>query len=194
MHKIACYMFRHSVGGDFVHLLCTYCSAYKIEFKSWILWEFRCRMWSSKYATFAFSVILKVWRSFAVTLCYVTTCSVWHVVIAMYCYDHRHLFCVAQLLARWRCWKRLLASSCLSVRPHRTTRLPLDGFSRNLIFEYFSKSFEKIQVSLKSNKNGGYFTWAQFTFLIIFAQFFLEFKMYQSKVVVKIKKDTFLVQ
>ena len=27
------------------------------------------------------------------------------------------------------CEKRLLASSCLSVRPHGTTRFPLDGFS-----------------------------------------------------------------
>ena len=27
------------------------------------------------------------------------------------------------------CEERLLASSCLSVRPHGTTRLPLDGFS-----------------------------------------------------------------
>jgi len=27
------------------------------------------------------------------------------------------------------CEKRLLAASCLSVRPHGTTRLPLDGFS-----------------------------------------------------------------
>ena len=41
-------------------------------------------------------------------------------------------------------WKRLLASSCLStvcpyVLPHGTTRFPLDEFSRNLIFEYFSK-------------------------------------------------------
>jgi len=39
--------------------------------------------------------------------------------------------------------KRLLASSCLfvcpSVRPHGSARLPLDGFSWNLIFEYFSK-------------------------------------------------------
>ena len=37
------------------------------------------------------------------------------------------------------CEKRLLASSCLSVFPHETTRLPLDGFSWNLVFEYFSK-------------------------------------------------------
>ena len=42
------------------------------------------------------------------------------------------------------CEKQLLASSCLksvctSVSPNGTTRLPLDGFSWNLIFEYFSK-------------------------------------------------------
>jgi len=41
-------------------------------------------------------------------------------------------------------WKRLLASSCLStvcpyVLPHGTILLPLDEFSWNLIFEYFSK-------------------------------------------------------
>ena len=39
--------------------------------------------------------------------------------------------------------KAILASSCLSVLssvcPHGTTRLPLDGFSQNLIFIYFSK-------------------------------------------------------
>jgi hypothetical protein len=60
------------------------------------------------------------------------------------------------------CEKQLLASSCLSVclsvRLHGTTCLPLDGFSRNLIFEYFRKSAEKIQVSLTSDKNNGYFT------------------------------------
>jgi hypothetical protein len=27
----------------------------------------------------------------------------------------------------------------LSVRPYGTSRLPLDGFSRNLVFNYFSK-------------------------------------------------------
>jgi len=44
------------------------------------------------------------------------------------------------------CEKRLLASSCLSVRPHGTTRLPLDGFSLNFILMIFRKSVEKIQV------------------------------------------------
>jgi len=37
------------------------------------------------------------------------------------------------------CEKRRLASSCLSVRPHGKTWLPLDGFSWNLIFQCFSK-------------------------------------------------------
>jgi hypothetical protein len=42
-----------------------------------------------------------------------------------------------------------------SVSPHRT-RLPLDGFSWHLIFEYSSKN---CRVSLKSDTNNGYFTW-----------------------------------
>jgi hypothetical protein len=47
--------------------------------------------------------------------------------------------CVYFLVGSKNCEERLLASSCcLSVRPHGTTRLPLDGFSLNLIFEYFS--------------------------------------------------------
>jgi hypothetical protein len=57
--------------------------------------------------------------------------------------------------------KRLLASSLLSVRPsvcpHGTTRLHLDGVSWNLSVSL--KSVEKNQVSLKSGKNNGHFTW-----------------------------------
>ena len=43
-------------------------------------------------------------------------------------------------------------SFVMSARP-RVTRLPQEGFSQNLIFEYLSKSFEEIQVSLKSDEN-----------------------------------------
>ena len=52
-------------------------------------------------------------------------------------------------------------SVCLSIWPHETTRLPLDGFLWDLIFEYFffPKSVEKLQVSLNSEKNNGCFTW-----------------------------------
>ena len=35
------------------------------------------------------------------------------------------------------CEKRTLASSYLSVGPQGTTRLPMDGFSRNLISDFF---------------------------------------------------------
>jgi len=41
---------------------------------------------------------------------------------------------------------------CPSVRPHGTTRLPLEGFSWNFIFDYFRKYVEKIQVSLKRTR------------------------------------------
>jgi hypothetical protein len=55
-----------------------------------------------------------------------------------------------QLTTFWvlsqNCVQGLLALPCLSVRSHGTTRLPLDGFSLNLIFEYFRKSIEEIQV------------------------------------------------
>jgi hypothetical protein len=50
-----------------------------------------------------------------------------------------------------------LGHVCPSVLPHGTTRLPLDVFSLNSVFEYCSKICREIQVSLKSGKNNGYF-------------------------------------
>ena len=58
--------------------------------------------------------------------------------------------------------KQLLASLCLSIRPlvrMEQIWLPLDRFSRNLIFEYFSKTWQKTQVTLKSGKSNWHFTW-----------------------------------
>jgi hypothetical protein len=61
------------------------------------------------------------------------------------------------------CEKWLLALSCPSVRPRRTTRIPLEGFWWNYIFEvFFRKSAKLVQVLLKSDKNNGYFTWRRF--------------------------------
>ena len=52
----------------------------------------------------------------------------------------------------------------------------------------FRKSVAKIQVSLKSDKNKGYFTWRPtYIFLSYLAHFFLEWEMFQTKVVEKIK-------
>jgi hypothetical protein len=48
----------------------------------------------------------------------------------------------------------------MAVCPHGKTGFPLDRFSWNFIFEYFSKICQgKIQVWLQSDKNNGYFTW-----------------------------------
>ena len=81
--------------------------------------------------------------------------------------------------------KRLLVLSCLSVRPHGATRLPMPGFSWHLISEYFLratrkqqeeekkkiivflKSVEKIEVSLKSGNNNGTVHADRYTLLII---------------------------
>jgi hypothetical protein len=58
--------------------------------------------------------------------------------------------------------KRLLASSCPSVRQHGTTRLPRERLDKIWYLSFFRKSVEKIQVSSKSLKNNGYFTWRRF--------------------------------
>jgi hypothetical protein len=85
--------------------------------------------------------------------------------------------------------KRISASSCMSVRAHRTTRLPLDGFSWNFIFEYFflRKSVGKIQVSLTSDKNDGHFTWRWIYSFTISRWFLTELQMFQTKIVQKMK-------
>jgi len=54
--------------------------------------------------------------------------------------------------------KRLLASSCLSVRMEQLGAHWTD-FHEIWYLSIFRKSVEKIQVSLKSDKNNGYFTW-----------------------------------
>ena len=50
--------------------------------------------------------------------------------------------------------------ACPSARPQGTTRLQLDGFSWNFIFEHFFENLsKKSRVSSKSDKNNGYFIW-----------------------------------
>jgi len=75
----------------------------------------------------------------------------------------------------------------LSIRSRGTNPLSMDGFAMNLIFEYFRKSVEKIQVALKSDKNNGYSAIRpKRMFDHIYPQLFLEFKIFQTKVVVTI--------
>ena len=63
--------------------------------------------------------------------------------------------------------KLLLASSCLSVRPHGTTRLPLDRFLWNLVFEYlFENLLRKLKCQSYLIRITGHLRKDQYTFLI----------------------------
>jgi hypothetical protein len=62
----------------------------------------------------------------------------------------------------WKPKKRILDSSRLSVLPSARVEqlgLQLKNFHEILHMSIFRKSMEKIQISLKYDKNDGYFTW-----------------------------------
>jgi len=60
-------------------------------------------------------------------------------------------------------------------------------FHEILYLSIFRKSFEKFQVSLKSDKNNSTLHEDQYTFLSYLAQLFLERKMFRTKVVEKLE-------
>ena len=83
---------------------------------------------------------------------------------------------------------RLVMSVRLSVCPHVTTRLSLDEFSCNLILQNFSNIFrKKIYVSLKLDKNVGYFTRRPTYTLITSRSILLRMRHIWDKVVEKNK-------
>ena len=78
---------------------------------------------------------------------------------------------------------------CLSTcSPVRMEQL---GPTRRIFVKFdlsiFRKSVESIQVSLKSDKNNGYYMKTSVHFLLYIAQFFLEWEILQTKVAKKIK-------
>jgi hypothetical protein len=80
--------------------------------------------------------------------------------------------------------KWLLASLCLSVRSHGTPRLPFDGFSWGLIIERFSKICWANSSSIKIWKDQlVLYIYTNTHLWSYFAQFFLEWEMFQTKVV-----------
>ena len=69
------------------------------------------------------------------------------------------LRCVPDALTKLRkATAGFVTSVCPSVHMRKKTRLPVSGFLRNSILDFFLKPVEKIEVSLKSDKNNGYFT------------------------------------
>jgi len=92
------------------------------------------------------------------------------------------------------CKRRLLASWCMcaclsvsvSVGPHRTTRLPMDGFSWNLIFEYLSKICRGNPRFIKIWQRQRILHTSTYVHLWYYlAEFFLEWAISQKEVVEK---------
>ena len=55
--------------------------------------------------------------------------------------------------------EKATVSFAMPLRPHGTTRLPLDRFAWNLVFEDFSKTCRQNSTFINSEKNKLYFTW-----------------------------------
>jgi len=86
--------------------------------------------------------------------------------------------------------RKATISFVMSVRPHGTTRLPLDGFTWNLIFDYFFKNCRENSSFIYIGQEWRHFTCRPIYIFYHLAQFFLERKIFQTKVVEKIKTIT----
>ena len=97
--------------------------------------------------------------------------------------SHKLLFNFLGAIARFR----KTISFVMSVCPHATTRLALDGLWLNLIFDLFSKFCRENSSCIKSDKNNGYFTWNFSRLWQYLAKFFLDWEKFQRKFLEKIK-------
>jgi len=92
------------------------------------------------------------------------------------------VFCNSDFLGAFAKLRKASISFIMSVRPHGSTRLPLDGFSRNFIFEvFFRNSVKKIQVLLESDKYNGCLHEDQYTFSTIYGLILLITKNISDK-------------
>ena len=83
--------------------------------------------------------------------------------------------------------RKVCLSIRLSFRMENTSAPTGHIFVEFNIWVFFQKSVDKVQVSLRSNKNSGYFTWISIHIFLYLAQFFLECKMFQRNFLVKFK-------
>jgi hypothetical protein len=104
-----------------------------------------------EFFSWLLSVVLRAWRNNRITSNRITTASL-HIL-------PNSLFGAFAKLRK--ATMSFVMSVCLSVRPPTwNNSAPTGRIFRNFMFEYFLKSIWKIQVSLKSDKNSGHFTWS----------------------------------
>jgi hypothetical protein len=78
------------------------------------------------------------------------------------------------------------------VLPHGTTRIPLDGFSFNFIFGYFSKHFREHSSLIKIEQEWQILDIKTTIYLLLYlAQFLLQWDVFHTKLVYKIKTHFF---
>ena len=85
-------------------------------------------------------------------------------------------------------------SVCLPACLRGTTRLQLDGSSWNLLLEYFQKSVEEIQVSLKSDRNNWVLYMRKYTFTIVSCRILLKDQKYPRQKPLRKPTHTFYIQ
>jgi len=100
---------------------------------------------------------------------------------------HNHqTSCVSSFLGAFAELRKATVSFVMSMRPHGANRLPLDGFSWNLTFEYFSKICRENSSFVKIWQEWGVlYMKTSIRLLSDVTQFFFEWKMFRTKFVVK---------
>jgi hypothetical protein len=170
-------------GAIFLFMNVKYCILHKcqLEVSVWELWSKEleenlavksCEVWRNK-VTVSFPLhTITWWAAVGHTVSAVDVSDVAHwLASGHFCSYHKKLpsggglwICLHAYWSLIRCVHKIVKSNCLlhhvcsSVRPYGTTRIPLDGFSWNLTFQY-----SRVQVSLISDKKNQYFTctWTQ---------------------------------
>jgi hypothetical protein len=115
------------------------------------------------------------------------TTSVWH----------KNILCIITACVHWsdrRCNYKIAKSKYELCRVclYGTAQLPLGRFFVTFdIWVFFWRSVEKIQILLKSDKNGGNFTWRHIYISDdILAEYFLEWEMFRT---IDVEKITYLM-
>ena len=87
-----------------------------------------------------------------------------------------------------------LALLCLLVFPSlRNNSAPTERILKKIDIQvFFPKLVDCVQVLLKFDKDNEYFTCLRFYVMIILAEFFLEWEMFQTKVVEKVKHTSYV--
>jgi len=131
---------------------------------------------------------------FPVTLISVTSCTLWS---PSYTSKLNNRMCdfLGTFAKLRKTAINFVMSVCLSIYPSSWNNLAAtERFLWILIFEFFRKSVEKIQVSWKSAKNDGYFTWRPIRILYhVSLSYFNNEKSFRHKLQRK-SKHTYYVQ